>query len=263
LAAVHSSKSGESHNKENQMTFNLTKGATFSLSKEAPSLTRLRVALSWDRNPDTSKNTSTHEHAKDYDLDATAFITGTDKKVKRFTDFVWYLNESTRTARNGAVQLSEDERTGGKVGDDETIIVDLVKLPEDVTSIFFGVSIYEADERGQNFGQVPKAKLRLLDDLVYAPYFEAYCERNKEALALSVQPAEELDTSIGRINGYDLQEDFSTETAVLFAELYRHPTDKSDANGKAITEWKVRAIGRGLRGSLSGLIAEFGVPDPV
>jgi tellurium resistance protein TerD len=244
------------------MSFDLTKGATFSLSKEAPTLTRLRVALSWDPNPDTSKNTSTHAEAKDYDLDATAFLTGPDKKVKRFTDFVWYKTETTRSARNGAVQLSEDEKTGGKVGDDETIIIDLVKLPEDVTSIFFGVSIHEADERGQNFGQVPKAKLRLVDDVVYAPYFEAYCERNKEPLALDIEPSEQLDTSIGRINGYDLQEDFSTETAVLFAELYRHPTDKTDASGKVINEWKVRAIGRGLRGGLMALISEFGVPNP-
>jgi tellurium resistance protein TerD len=247
------------------MTFSLTKGATFSLSKEAPALKRLRVALQWDPNPDVSKNTSRHVAARNYDLDATAFITGPDKKVKRFTDFVWYAaaeHPSSNSARNGAVQLSDDEKTGGKIGDDETIIVDLVKLPEDVTSIFFGVSIHEADERGQNFGQVPNAKLRLVDDAIYAPYFEAYSERNKMALAANVKPDEELDTQIGRISGYDLQEDFSTETAVIFAELYRHPTEMTDANGKTVTEWKVRAVGRGLRGGLMALINEFGVPNP-
>jgi tellurium resistance protein TerD len=244
------------------MSFDLTKGATFSLSKEAPTLTKLRIGLQWDPNPDVSKNTSTHKDAKNYDLDAVAFLTGEDKKVKRYTDFVWYLNDETRTARNGAIQLSEDETTGGKVGDDETIIIDLARLPEDVTSIFIGASIYEFAERGQNFGQVPNASIRLVDDTVYAPYFADYCERNKEALALNVEPSEPLDLTVGRIKFYDLQEDFSTESAVLFGELHRHSTGKTDGNGKAITEWQFSAIGAGKSGGLMTLINEFKVPNP-
>ncbi len=247
------------------MAFDLkkvTKGETFSLSKERK-ITRVRACLQWDPNPDVSKNTSNNAKAKAYDLDVIAFITGPDGKVKRYTDFVWFKDASTRTARKGAVQLSDDEQTGGKVGDDEWIIIDLENIGDDATSIFIGIAIYEAEERGQNFGQVPNAKIRLLDDIVYAPYFAAYSERNKEALALNVAPAEELDLSVGHLTGYDLQENFSTETVVLCSEIYREATGQSGSDDKPATNWNFRAIGRGISGGLGALVFDhFQVPNP-
>lgn len=235
------------------MIFDLSKGNNFNLSKEAATLIKLRVGLQWDKNPNT-------KGAK-FDLDATAYLTGPSGKVMRYTDFVWYKTAETMIARGGAIQLLEDNTDGGKVGDDETILIDLARIPADITSIFFGASIHEADKRGQNFGQVPKASIRLLDDVVYGPYFAAYEERNKIALAANVEPDEPLDMKLGVVAKYDLQEDFSTETAVLVAELYRHPSGEVDANGKEKTDWKFRAIGQGIEGGLMGLINRFEIPS--
>lgn len=186
----------------------LTKGQKVSLTKGNPGLTNVVVGLGWDVNQfDTGGN---------FDLDAAAFLVTDSGKISRTEDFVFYGN---LTHPSGAVQHMGDNLTGEGDGDDEQIKVNLAAVPENITKIAFTVTIYDAEQRRQNFGQVNNAFIRI------------YNEANGEELLR-----------------YDLGEDFSIETAAVFGELYKN-------NG----EWKFNAIGCGYQGGLAALCANFGV----
>ena len=152
----------------------------------------------------------------DFDLDASIFMVGANGKVRSDSDFIFY--GQLRSAC-GSVEHTGDNRTGDADGDDEAINVVLDKVPSDITRLVVAVTIHEADVRRQNFGMVSKAFIRCLN-----------AEGEKE------------------IARYDLSEDSSTETAMIFGEIYRY-------NG----EWKFKAIGQGFNGGLGPLARSFGV----
>jgi tellurium resistance protein TerD len=190
------------------VSISLTKGGNVSLTKEAPGLTAVVVGLGWDAR--TTDGT-------EFDLDATAIICNAAGQVYSPQHFIFFNNLATP---DGAVQHMGDNLTGAGDGDDEQIKVNLAALPADVDKIVVPVSIYDADTRGQNFGQVRNAFIRVFD-------------QNGGA----------------EIARYDLSEDASTETAMVFGEVYRAGTD-----------WKFRAVGQGYSSGLAGIARDFGVP---
>ncbi len=153
---------------------------------------------------------------QEFDLDAIAFLVGEDGKVRHDKDFIFFNNLKTD---DGSVEHTGDNRTGEGDGDDEVINVNLSKIPADVHKVIFCAIVYEGQARAQNFGQVADAYVRIVDS-----------NGNKE------------------VARYDLSEDGSTETSMIFGELYRH-------NG----EWKFRAVGQGFAGGLGPLAASYGV----
>ena len=189
------------------MSVTLSKGGNVSLSKEAPGLTAVTVGLGWD-----VRTTS----GADYDLDASAILVGANGKVLSDDNFVFFNN--LRSPDGSVVHLG-DNLTGGGDGDDEQITVQLSSVPANVDKIVFPVSIYEADSRQQNFGQVRNAFIRVVN--------------------------QNGGTELAR---YDLTEDASNETAMLFGELYRNSG-----------EWKFRAVGQGYASGLRGIALDFGV----
>ena len=190
------------------MAISLTKGQKVDLTKSNPGLKNVLVGLGWDINR--------FDSGSDFDLDASAFLVQENGKVSGDQDFIFYSNLEHPS---GAVVHLGDNRTGAGDGDDEQITVDLSKVPENIARIAFTVTIYDAESRRQNFGQVANAFIRLVNA--------------------------DTDEEIVR---YDLGEDFSIETAMVVGELYRH-------NG----EWKFNAIGSGYQGGLAALCANFGV----
>ncbi len=190
------------------MPVNLSKGQKVSLTKGNPGLSRIFVGLGWDVNR--------YDGGYDFDLDAAAFLLGPNGKVTSDADFIFYGN--SRHA-SGSVEHMGDNTTGAGEGDDELIRVNLAAVPAYIDRIEFTVTIYDAEARRQNFGQVSNAFIRLYDEA-----------NNRELIR------------------YDLDEDFSIETAVVVGELYRN-------NG----EWKFNAIGSGFRGGLYALCRNFGV----
>ena len=152
----------------------------------------------------------------DFDLDASALMLDQGGKVLSDKHFIFFNN---MTSPDGSVAHAGDNRTGEGDGDDEAITVDLAAVPAEVDKIVFPVSVYEADARQQGFGQVRNAFIRVV---------------NRDGGA--------------EIARYDLTEDASTETAMVFGELYR--------NG---AEWKFRAVGQGYSSGLSGIARDFGV----
>ncbi|MFD0529493.1 TerD family protein [Kitasatospora arboriphila] len=189
------------------MPVSLSKGGNVSLTKEAPGLAAITVGLGWDVRTTTGA---------EFDLDASAIVLNNDGKVYSDRHFVFFNN--TATPDNTVVHTG-DNRTGEGAGDDEQINVNLAALLADVTRITFPVSIYDAVSRGQSFGQVRNAYIRVLNQAGGA-----------------------------EIARYDLSEDAATETAMIFGELYR--------NG---AEWKFRAIGQGYASGLVGIAQDFGV----
>ncbi|MBB2891583.1 TerD family protein [Flexivirga oryzae] len=192
------------------MPVNLSKGANISLEKAAPGMTTAIVGLGW--NPRTTDGAQ-------FDLDASVLLLGENGKVRSQADFVFYNN---LTGDNGSVQHLGDNRTGEGEGDDEQIKVSLGQVSPDVQRITFVASIDQADARGQNFGQVSDAFIRV---------FDADDPTNAEKGAR-----------------FDLGEDAATESALVFGELYRN-------NG----EWKFRAVGQGYSTGLAGVIRDFGL----
>ena len=190
------------------MPINLSKGQKVDLTKGNASLKHIMVGLGWDVNA--------FDSGSDFDLDASAFMCGANGKCPTEKEFVFYGNLEHPS---GAVKHQGDNLTGEGDGDDEQIFVDLKAIPESVDKIAFTVTIYEAQERRQNFGQVSNAYIRIVDE-----------DTNQELIR------------------YDLGEDFSIETAVIFGELY-----------KSGQEWKFNAIGSGYQGGLSALCTNFGV----
>lgn len=189
------------------MALSLQKGGNVSLTKAAPGVTKFTVGLGWD-----ARTTD----GKPFDLDAFALLLGADGKIREEKDFVFFNNLSDSA---NSVTHQGDNLTGEGDGDDEQIVVDLTAIPADVEKVVIAVAIFEADERGQTFGQVRNARIRLLNSAT----------NNEEV-------------------NYDLSEDYPVETAVNFAELYRN-------NG----EWKFRAIGQGYSTGLAGVARDFGV----
>jgi len=189
------------------MAVSLTKGGNVNLSKEAPGLNKITVGLGWDAR-------ATDGAA--FDLDACAFLVKMDGKVRSDSDFCFYNN---KVVGGGSVQHQGDNTTGAGDGDDETVKVELSKVPGDLDKIVFSVTIHDAETRKQNFGQVSHAFIRICN--------------------------EEGGAEIAR---YDLSEDASIETAMIFGEIYRVGTD-----------WKFKAIGQGFAGGLGPLAASFGV----
>lgn len=152
----------------------------------------------------------------DFDLDASVFMTGENGKVISDNHFVFYNNLRSPC---GSVEHTGDNLTGDGDGDDESIIVDLTAVPANIKSIFITVTIHDAEARRQNFGQVSDAFIRLVNH--------------------------ESDEEVVR---FDLSEDYSTETAMVFGEVYRYNN-----------EWKFRAIGQGYSGGLYTLCQQYGV----
>ena len=190
------------------MAVSLQKGQKVSLTKGNPGLSKVVVGLGWDVNQ--------FDTGGDFDLDAAAFMLADSGKVSNQGDFVFFGNLEHSS---GSVKHMGDNLTGAGEGDDEQIKIDLSLVPANITKIAFTVTIYEAEQRRQNFGQVNNAFIRI------------YNETNGEELLR-----------------YDLGEDFSIETAAVFGELYK--------NG---SEWKFNAIGSGYQGGLAALCANFGV----
>jgi tellurium resistance protein TerD len=189
------------------MGVSLSKGGNVSLSKEAPGLTAVNVGLGWDVRTTTGA---------DFDLDASALLVGTDGKILGDQYFVFFNNLKSP---DGSVEHTGDNLTGEGEGDDEMIKVNLASVPAEVDKVVFPVSIYDADSRGQSFGQVRNAFIRVVN---------------------------QADNS--ELARYDLSEDASNETAMIFGEVYR--------NGN---EWKFRAVGQGYSTGLAGIVRDYGV----
>lgn len=189
------------------MAISLSKGGNVNLSKEAPGLNKIMVGLGWDAR-------ATDGAA--FDLDASAFLVKLDGKVRSDSDFCFYNN---KVVAGGAVQHTGDNLTGAGEGDDETVKVELSKIPADLDKVVFAVTIHEAETRKQNFGQVNHAYIRVVN--------------------------EEGGQEIAR---YDLSEDASVETSMIFGEIYRIGAD-----------WKFKAVGQGFAGGLGPLASSFGV----
>jgi tellurium resistance protein TerD len=183
------------------MAINLTKGQRIEIG-----LQKVGVGLGWDPN-DAS--------GADFDLDASAFLLGRNGKIPSEQHFVFYGN---KLSPDGAIVGADDDTTGGSSdGDDETIMVDLSRVSQDVQEIVFVVSIYEYDVRGQNFGQVRNSFIRI------------YNAMDNEEIAK-----------------YELDEDFSTESVIEFGRLYRRDG-----------AWKFEAIGKGYQGGLAALVNKY------
>lgn len=189
------------------MAINLSKGGNVNLSKEAPTMTNVTVGLGWDaRVTDGAK----------FDLDASAFLLGANGKVAQDKDFIFYGETKSLC---GSVIHNGDNRTGEGDGDDESISIDLTKVPASVEKIVFAVTIHEGTQKNQNFGQIQNAYIRIVN-----------ASGNSE------------------VARFDLTEDGSVETAMIFGELYRHSGD-----------WKFRAVGQGFAGGLGPLASSYGV----
>lgn len=188
------------------MGINLSKGERISLTKEAPGMKKAGIGLGWDTN-----KTDT---GQEYDLDASVFMLGENGKIPNEKFFVFYNNLQSP---DGALVSQGDNRTGQGEGDDETINVALDKVDPSVQEMVFVVTIHEAEQRHQNFGQVKNSFIRIYD-----------LETNKEVVK------------------YELGEDFSRETAIEFGRLYRK-------NG----EWRFQAVGQGYNGGLQGFVNQY------
>lgn len=192
------------------MAVNLRKGQRVALDD---SIKMALVGLGWDTNK--------YEGGYDFDLDASAFLLGADGKCAKDEDFVFYNNLN---GRDGAVVHQGDNLTGEGEGDDEVIIIDFTKMPDDIQKIAVCVTIHDAAARRQNFGQVSNAYIRVAK---IADEFDALGEDQLR---------------------FDLMEEFSVETALVVCEIYRY-------NGS----WKFNAVASGYQGGLEALVHSFGL----
>lgn len=188
------------------MSINLSKGERVSLSKEAPGMKKAVAGLGWDVN--------VTDTGSDFDLDVSVFMLGANGKIPQDKYFVFYNNLKSA---DGSVESMGDSRTGKGEGDDETVHVDLLKVDPIIEEIRFVVTIYEADKRRQNFGQVRNSYIRIYDG-----------ETQQE------------------ITKYELEEDFSRETAIELGRLY-----KKDG------EWRFQAVGEGYNQGLQSFVEKY------
>lgn len=191
------------------MSVSLKKGESVNLTKESDALSKVQVGLGWDMRTTTGPA---------YDLDASAIACGTDGKVISDDWFICYA-KGHDLSPDGTIQYGGDNLTGEGEGDDETITIDLSAIAKEVERIVFIVSIYEADERKQHFGDVANSYIRVVD-----------LPTGKE------------------LTNFNLREDYEKLTALVVAEVYR-----KDA------EWKFRAIGDGYASGLKGIATDYGV----
>jgi tellurium resistance protein TerD len=189
------------------MPVSLSKGGNVSLSKEAPGLKSVLVGLGWDPRATDGKA---------FDLDASVFMVGENGKVLDDGGFIFYRN---LVSADGSVTHLGDNLTGAGDGDDEQVKIDLTNVPAAVTRLVFAVTIHDAEDRKQNFGQVQGAFIRVMNA--------------------------EGEAEIAR---YDLSEDAATDTAQIFGEVYRNGDD-----------WKFKAVGQGFAGGLAPLATSMGV----
>lgn len=190
----------------------LSKGQKVSLSKNITQ-GKAFVGLGWNLNR--------YDTGGDFDLDASVFLLGENRKVNNESDVVFYNNT---VGRNECVKHSGDNRTGEGEGFDEVIEIDFSKIPADISRIAISVTIFDAENRRQNFGQVENSFIRV-----------AKMENDK--------PVFDDDTI-----SFELGEDFSIETAIVVAEIYRYKGD-----------WKFSAIGAGYQGGLKNIMANYGI----
>ncbi len=189
------------------MAISLNKGGNLSLSKTDPSLTKMLIGLGWDERVTSGQA---------FDLDASAFLLTQNGKVRGDHDFIFY---NQLKSIDGSVEHTGDNRTGQGDGDDEVIKVDLSRVAPDIDKIAITVTIHDAAARGQNFGQISNAFIRVVNEV----------------------------TGVEVVR-FDLAEDYSVETAMVFGEVYRH-------NG----EWKFRAVGQGYSGGLAAMCHQYGI----
>ena len=190
------------------MSVSLKKGQRVELTKGRPSLKKIIIGLGWDINQ--------YDGEADFDLDSSVFMTKENGKVGSDNDFIFYGNLEHKTK---CIIHTVDNLTGDVDGDDEVIKVRFDSIPSDYTTLSISVTIYDADKRLQNFGMINNAYVRVVDE----------------------ETGEELIR-------YDLSEDFSTETAIVVAEIYKK-------NG----EWKFKAVGSGYNGGLASLCKQYGI----
>ena len=190
------------------MSISLVKGQKIDLTKGNSGLAKVVFGLGWDINR--------YDGSESFDLDVSAFLTDNVGKVTQEADFVFYGQPNHPS---GAIIYSGDNQTGVGNGDDETMVVDLTKIPSNVEKISFAATIYDGETRLQNFGMVDNS------------YIRAYDANTKEELFK-----------------YELNEDYSLVTGVIAGELYRR-------NG----EWKFNAVGSGYNGGLATIARNFGL----
>ncbi len=191
------------------MAINLQKGQRVSLDN---SMKLALVGLGWDTNR--------YDGGHDFDLDASAFLLGENGKLLQDEDFVFYNNLN---GRDGAVVHTGDNLTGEGDGDDEVIMIDFTRIPREIKKIAICVTIHDAEARRQNFGQVSNAYIRI------------------------AKLSDEFDTVGTPVLKFDLEEEFSIETALVVAEIYLK-------NG----EWKFNAVAAGYQGGLEAICRSFG-----
>ena len=189
------------------MSLNMQKGENLNISKTNPSLSKIMIGLGWDVN---SKKTT---NSYNFDLDASVFMMSKDSKLQ-WSDVVYFNNLKSPCK---SVIHQGDNLTGEGDGDDEQILVDLKKIPTKFEKLLLIVNIYQANQRSQRFGMVDNSYIRLVDN--------------------------ETGTEVAR---YDLREDASSATGIIFGELYLH-------NG----DWKFRALGDTVNGSLDEIAGKF------
>ena len=189
------------------MAISLNKGGNLSLSKTDPTLVRILIGLGWDQRATDGAS---------FDLDASAFLLTASGRVRGDHDFIFY---NQLKSQDGSVEHTGDNRSGQGDGDNESLVVDLSKVSPEIEKVAVTVTIHDAQSRGQNFGQIANAFIRVVNQ----------------------------DSGI-EIVRFDLAEDYSTETAMVFGEVYRH-------NG----EWKFRAVGQGYAGGLAAMCQQYGI----
>jgi tellurium resistance protein TerD len=189
------------------MALTLSKGQNLSLTKTDPGLNNVLIGLGWDPRATDGQQ---------FDLDASIFMLNASGRTRSSDDFIFY-NQMKSTC--GSIEHTGDNRDGEGEGDDESIKINLSKVPSSIEKLAITVTIDEADARRQSFGQVGNAFIRIVNDITGA-----------------------------EVVRYDLTEDYSTETAMVFGELYRH-------NG----EWKFRAVGQGYAGGLKAMCDQYGI----
>lgn len=190
------------------MAINLSKGERISLEKVAPGLVEIFIGLGWDIN-----RTDT---GADFDIDASMFLLDSNEKLISDKHFIFYNNKISPDP-DKSIQQRGDNLTGAGEGDDEIVDVNLTTVPPEIAKIAITVTIHEADKRQQNFGQVNNAFVRIVN-----------CQNEEEIIR------------------YDLTEDFSVETALIMAELYRKDG-----------EWRMNAVGAGYEGGLEALVTRY------